>query len=57
MRFNAIAIFWTLAIAIFVLNSALIYFDSSYVYSILFNLFVFIDGLLFGIVLADRGND
>ena len=57
MRFNAITIFWTLAIAIFVWNSALIYFDSSYVYSILFNLFVFVDGLLFGIVLADRGND
>ena len=57
MRFNAIVIFWTLAIVIFVWNSALIYFDSSYVYSILFNLFVFIDGLLFGIVLADRGNN
>ena len=57
MRFNPITIFWTTAIIIFVWNIALIYFDSSYVYSILFNLFVFIDGLLFGIVLADRGND
>ena len=56
MRFNAITIFWTLAIAIFVWNSALILFDSPYVYSILFNLFVFIDGLLFGIVLADRND-
>ena len=57
MRFNPITIFWTTAIIIFVWNIALIYFDSSYVYSILFNLFVFIDGLLFGIVLADRGNN
>tara|TARA_R100000656_G_scaffold72629_1_gene54180 strand:- start:14 stop:184 length:171 start_codon:yes stop_codon:yes gene_type:complete len=54
MRFNTIAIFWTLAIAIFVWNGALIYFDSPYVYSVLYNFFVFIDGLLFGIVLADR---
>ena len=57
MRFNPITIFWTLAIAIFVWNIALILFDSTYVYSLLFNLFVFIDGLLFGIVLADRGNN
>jgi len=57
MKFNIITVFWTLAIAIFVWNSALILFDSPYVYSLLYNLFVFIDGLLFGIVLADRGND
>ena len=56
MKFNIITITWTLAIIIFVWNSSLIYFDSSYVYSLVFNLFVFINGLLFGIVLADRND-
>ena len=56
MKFNAITVFWTLAIGIFVWNSSLILFDSPYVYSLIFNLFVFIDGLLFGVVLADRSD-
>ena len=52
MRFDVWTVTWTLAIAVFVWLISMVAFDSEYVYTLIFSLLAFLNGILFGLVLT-----
>jgi len=51
MRFDVWTVTWTLAIAIFVWLISMVAFESEYVYTLIFSILAFLNGILFGLVL------
>ena len=51
MRFDVGTVTWTLAIAIFVWLISMVAFESEYVYTLIFSILAFLNGILFGLVL------
>ena len=54
MTFNAWTTSWTLAIALFVWLIAMVVFQDEYVYTLIFSILAFLNGILFGLVLIKR---
>jgi len=51
MRFDVWSVMWTFAVAVFVFLISMIGFGSEYVHTLIFTVVVFLNGILFGLVL------
>ncbi len=51
MIFNIYTTMWTFSIAVFVWLIAMVAFESDYVYTLMFSLLAFLNGMLFGLIL------